>query len=365
LTLVNRSTVAARTLVLHVGIHKTASTYIQHRLKANPAFLRQQRLLYPSRRSEHLRLVKALRRGDLQPWDQLLQQARQQDSRALVSAEILSLVLAEPGDRTAGSLLSELLHWLSGQGIGLELVAFVRDQPTYLNSRYTQLLKRFYLASSFRRYVRQTLRRGGESNCDYLELFGEALDRPEVRCHFLPFRAGEADPNGGGQGQAGVGHPRPLARPPPLGEAGRRRHRQRQPTPRGQLATPALQLVRRIGQPLQGEAGAEQAGALQGAGQAGIEIPEALPVLPGQGVLSQQLGAEVELQQGMVQPLLLQGFPQQPRAGPQVGGRPLQPPLAQLLGQQVGQPPGHRPLQRGMLPVGAGPAPEALPHLGA
>ena len=190
----NRSTVAARTLVLHVGIHKTASTYIQHRLKANPAFLRQQRLLYPSRRSEHLRLVKALRRGDLQPWDQLLHQARQQDSRALVSAEILSLVLAEPGDRSAGSLLSELLHWLSGQGIGLELVAFVRDQPTYLNSRYTQLLKRFYLASSFRRYVRQTLRRGGESNCDYLELFGEALDRPEVRCHFLPFRAGEADP---------------------------------------------------------------------------------------------------------------------------------------------------------------------------
>jgi hypothetical protein len=25
-------------------------------------------------------------------------------------------------------------------------------------------------------------------------LFGEALDRPEVNCHFLPFRSGEADP---------------------------------------------------------------------------------------------------------------------------------------------------------------------------
>jgi hypothetical protein len=191
---VSRGTGGGTHLVLHVGIHKTASTYIQHRLKGNPAFLRQQRLLYPSRRSEHLHLVKALRRGDPQPWEQLLQQARHQDSRALVSAEILSLVLAEPGHRGAGSLLSELLQWLSAQDIGLELVAFVRDQPTYLNSRYTQLLKRFYLASSFRRYVRQTLRRGGESKCDYLELFGEALDRPEVRCHFLPFRAGEADP---------------------------------------------------------------------------------------------------------------------------------------------------------------------------
>ncbi len=186
--------VAARTLVLHVGIHKTASTYIQHRLKGNQRFLRQQGLLYPGRRCAHLDLVKALRKGEHQPWEQLLQKAQSDQSRALVSAEILSLVLSEPSSTGQGTLLADLLQLLNRHGMGLELVAFVRDQPTYLNSRYTQLLKRFYLASSFRRYVRQTLRRGGESNCDYLELFGEALDRPEVTCRFLPFRAGEADP---------------------------------------------------------------------------------------------------------------------------------------------------------------------------
>ncbi len=38
------------------------------------------------------------------------------------------------------------------------------------------------------------MRAGGESECDYERLFGEALDRPEVRCTFLPFRSGEADP---------------------------------------------------------------------------------------------------------------------------------------------------------------------------
>lgn len=35
-----------RSLVLHVGIHKTASTYIQHRLKRNLIVLRQP-LRYP------------------------------------------------------------------------------------------------------------------------------------------------------------------------------------------------------------------------------------------------------------------------------------------------------------------------------
>jgi hypothetical protein len=186
--------VDARSLILHVGIHKTASTYIQHRLKGNQPFLRQQRLLYPKRRCDHLELVKALRQGDLAPWEQLLHKAQRQGCRPLVSAEILSLVLPEPGNGGGGSLLADLLQLLNRSGMGLELVAFVRDQPTYLNSRYTQLLKRFYLAIPFPRYVMQTMRTGGESNCDYLELFAEVLDRPEVRCRFLPFRAGEADP---------------------------------------------------------------------------------------------------------------------------------------------------------------------------
>jgi hypothetical protein len=186
--------VAARALVLHVGIHKTASTYIQHRLKGNLPFLRQQRLLYPRRRCDHLELVKALRTGDLKPWERLLRKAEREQCRALVSAEILSLVLCQRSRAGAGTVLAELLQLLNSMGVALELVAFVRDQPSYLNSRYTQLLKRFYLSIPFPRYVQQTLRAGGESKCDYLELFGEALDRPEVHCQFLPFRSGEADP---------------------------------------------------------------------------------------------------------------------------------------------------------------------------
>jgi len=183
------------TLVLHVGIHKTASTYIQHRLKRNQPFLRQHGLLYPKKRRDHLRLVKALRQGNLRPWGKLLDRAARNGCRPLVSAEILSLVLAEPSRCTSGgTLLADLLLFLERRGVALELVAFLRDQPAYLNSRYTQLIKRLYFGVSFERYLARTMRSGGESACDFEELFGEALASAQVRCSFLPFRAGDGDP---------------------------------------------------------------------------------------------------------------------------------------------------------------------------
>jgi hypothetical protein len=194
LTLVNWSTVAARTLVLHVGIHKTASTYIQHRLKRNQAFLAQHRLLYPKRRRDHLHLVKAFKRGNLKPWLKLLRRAERQGQTPLISAELLSLLLHQRGREGSRSLLAQLSDALEQAGVRLHLVAFVRDQPAYLNSRYTQLIKRLYFSSSFRRYVIHTMRSGGESECDYEVLFGEALDNPRISTTFLPFRSGEADP---------------------------------------------------------------------------------------------------------------------------------------------------------------------------
>ena len=130
------------------------------------------------------------------------------------------------------------------------------------------------------------------------------------------------------------------------------------------MAAPLLQLGGRLLQPLQGEAGAEQAGAPQLGGQAVVEVPEAVAVAAGQGVGRQQLGAEVELEQGACQAVLVQGFPQQAAAGPQVGRRAAGRCFPGAAGEQVGQPPGHGPLQAGVLPVGLGAPPEALPHPG-
>ncbi len=184
----------SRFLFLHVGIHKTASTYIQRRLKSNQSFLLQQGLLYPRRRRGHLRLVSALRQGNLRPWRRLLDQAERQVQRPLISAEIFSLILAKPSRSVNGSVLSELLDFLDERGFQLQVVAFLRDQPTYLNSRYTQLIKRLYFSRSFQSYLDKTMRSGGESACDFEALFGEALASDRVICRFLPFRSGEGDP---------------------------------------------------------------------------------------------------------------------------------------------------------------------------
>lgn len=178
-----------------MGINKTASTYIQHRLKRNRRFLRRHGLLYPRRRRDHLLLVKALSQGRMEPWTRLLQSARRQGRVPLISAEIFSELLhhtRQPGGDT--TLLGDLVAFLASQQVDLHVVAFVRDQPAYLNSRYTQLIKRFYFALPFRRFLRRAMAGGCKGACDYEQLFGEALEHPAVTTTLLPFRSGEADP---------------------------------------------------------------------------------------------------------------------------------------------------------------------------
>jgi hypothetical protein len=188
---------ATPTLLLHVGIHKTASTFIQHRLKANRPLLEANGLLVPRRRKDHLALVAALRQRRFEPWAALLEQAAAQGCQPLISAEVLSLELArvaEPDQPASRSRLSWLQRQLERQGIGLVVAGYVRDQPAYLNSRYTQLIKRFYLSSHFEGYVKAVLAgRRQESLCDYQRLFGEALEHPGITTHLLPF-PGVGDP---------------------------------------------------------------------------------------------------------------------------------------------------------------------------
>ncbi len=186
---------------IHAGTHKTASTYIQSRLKRNQSFLRRHNLLYPPLRRHHLVLANALRKGEMGPWIRLLQSAMRTGREPLVSAEIFAELLHQPAPwaqsqlSAAGStLFSNLASFLEKHNMRLHLVVFVRDQPAYLNSRYTQLIKRFYFDLPFDRYVRRTISRGGKGECDYETLFGEALAHPAVDLSVLPFRSGEADP---------------------------------------------------------------------------------------------------------------------------------------------------------------------------
>lgn len=189
------------TLHLHVGIHKTASTYIQHRLKNNQKFLRRRRIFYPHSRSDHLSLLKAFRCQEANLWDDLLRQASREGCHdVLVSAESFSLALSA---RARGNSLDSAcgpsnVDWLAqlaaDRGCALKIYAFVRDQGDYLLSRYTQLIKRFYFALDFPGYVDRVMEGGSESECDYQVLFGDVLNRPDITSVFLPFIKGVVDP---------------------------------------------------------------------------------------------------------------------------------------------------------------------------
>ncbi|MFN7229213.1 MAG: hypothetical protein ACK5UG_09180 [Synechococcaceae cyanobacterium] len=188
----------ATTLHLHVGIHKTASTTIQHRLQANHALLASHGLLVPRLRRQHMALVRALQAGCFDPWEAQLEQASARGCHLLISAEVLSLELARSAGGSASGAPSHLA-WLRQQlerrGVRLHLVAFVRDQPAYLNSRYTQLIKRFYFSHRFDEYVAAVLAgRQDESCCDFRMLFADALEDPAVETSFLPFPGDGSDP---------------------------------------------------------------------------------------------------------------------------------------------------------------------------
>ena len=185
------------TLHLHVGIHKTASTYIQHRLKLNQTFLRRHSIFYPPLRAEHLSLLKSFRRQQPSSWKALLERARRDHcDHVLISAESFSLAVSAQSENSTPRLSN--IQWLSDvlgeHGCSLRIYSFVREQGEYLVSRYTQLIKRFYFSLDFPTYVSRVIAGGTESECDYQTLFGVILDNPDFACIFLPFMKGSVDP---------------------------------------------------------------------------------------------------------------------------------------------------------------------------
>lgn len=176
---------AGRVVYLHIGMHKTASTYIQNRFRCNRELLAKQGLLYPDLRRDHLALVNAVANRESFLWLSWLAKAANMEAQLLISAEAFSLELANSKlGEAGGAWLHELL---ATSGWDLRIITFVRDQASYLNSRYTQLVKRLHTLSSFNRYVRRVAKGGSESECDMLALFGWILVRPTLQAVFLPF----------------------------------------------------------------------------------------------------------------------------------------------------------------------------------
>ena len=184
-----------RTLFLHVGMHKTASTYIQRRLRKNRDLLRKNGVLLPAHRQQDTKLMKAIVQENWKPWSRWLKRAEVRNCNLLVSHEALSCSLykfCSDKEIPRGQWLADQLQ---SCGWRLKVVGFIRDQESYLNSRYTQLVKRLSIRSDFTTYVENVIKGNTKSECDLITLFGWLIEMPSVERVMIPFGANK-DQNG-------------------------------------------------------------------------------------------------------------------------------------------------------------------------
>ena len=173
-------------LILHIGMHKTASTTIQRRLKANNPKLQDFGFRYAAK--ERKTLLKAVRKKNFKPWRKLIRQAQTEGFTPIVSHEAFSHILCRPRSAKDNRCLGDwLLKKLNQAGVDVTVIGFVRDQPSYLNSHYTQHVKRFATARSLEGFAAKAMRPSiSKRSCDPEQLFGWLEQPPSVHAVFFP-----------------------------------------------------------------------------------------------------------------------------------------------------------------------------------
>jgi hypothetical protein len=215
-----------RTLHLHAGPHKTASTYLQARLHANRAALERAGLRYPTpwREHSHRQLARELQAGRFEALERLFDQQRRWSGDLLLSAEHFAPLLERP------VALERLGQAAAARGYRLQVISVVRPQEELLTSFYAHALGRLYGSPDFRAYVRAQLagrrvRAAGRHRwirmaplgLDLELRFAPLLAAAGVAAVFLPYRPLRGDLFG--ELMAALALPAGPWRPPPPGQA--------------------------------------------------------------------------------------------------------------------------------------------------
>ncbi|WP_417242553.1 glycosyltransferase family 2 protein [Celeribacter sp.] len=179
----------AKRLVLHIGQHKTGSTYLQHQLIAHREALKSRGILVPltgfaqedqfdtrtGGTPGHQGLLFALRAADEAVWDALWREVRKSGAHTVViSCENMGLPTAS--DREAA--IAALMHRFSGFGT-VDVVAFHRNPMRYAESFY-------------REWVACGRAMGARSYDEFLVDFGAAL--LNLPTQVAPFEAATGHP---------------------------------------------------------------------------------------------------------------------------------------------------------------------------
>lgn len=185
------------TAYIHVGPYKTGSSSLKHFIRGNLATLEDCGLFFPMLRDRsgkparnHMELATCNEirpDGELKPkaqlWPEIQEVAKKGEKNILLSSEMFSRSLADP------QALDRVLAFFDARGYRVVVLAYVRDQPAWLNSWYVHSQRRFAGLMTFDEFVEEADRRGRVEPLRYLKTY---IDEPRVELEAIPFERAAA-----------------------------------------------------------------------------------------------------------------------------------------------------------------------------
>ncbi|CAN5420032.1 hypothetical protein BH10PSE7_BH10PSE7_33070 [soil metagenome] len=181
-----------RRCIIHIGLHKTASTSLQRMIGENQAFLNANGFYVPEITTEEYRFGHhslsfefsdlRVRRNKAMLYTGLARELKQQGmpEQILLSSEDFSRRIHQP------VFLNRLVKWMGHLGYGVNVAAYIRPQHTAIQAMYTQRLKMWGVDLTFEEFW-PTIMAG--TNYDYDRRFKRLLESSEIGARLFPFNS--------------------------------------------------------------------------------------------------------------------------------------------------------------------------------
>ena len=176
-----------KTLWIHAGPHKTASTYIIRNLRKNRTSLRKSGILISK---DNIEDSHHLIHKNWDYFDQQLKSIPKNIDHYLLSRETLHTRIVKP------SFFDPLIKIASCHGFQLGLIFVLRDQADWINSMFAHRIRCFQEKGSFNHYRKSIQKRDRFSGVNYTAKFEAITNHPDIQTVFIPLssRAAITDP---------------------------------------------------------------------------------------------------------------------------------------------------------------------------
>ncbi len=180
---------------IHMGAHKTASSFLQNFILCNVRFFASQGVHIPLTATHHYTVphhnlawqLRQDRRFNPQngTFEDLQEElSHHQGKSILISSEDFE----DPAILESEDRLNRLIHFFKKLGYKLVLFFYIRPQDSCINSEYTQFVKQLGYSKRFDRFYKKSLNQVKYNYCVYYRLLIEkAKTNPELEVIFRPF----------------------------------------------------------------------------------------------------------------------------------------------------------------------------------